>query len=275
MISTSQLEQFRSEGYVIIEGIDSSIYETIRQAAERVTAKGRSGAWPHVRQVPDRQPRDILGVSSLLHPDLEEPTFAHYMATPQVLDVAKALLQDKVIRLSLTNMLVNPAHTDYAIGWHRDATEASLEGDDEMAALNCGQWGVQWNAALYRDDCLRIVPGSHRRNMTEAERGVLSNRSMDPMPGELRVSLQVGQTVYYNANLLHKGDYSADQSRLTLHANLVSMREPIPFAGHYEWVKFMAEPGFRATLPEALIPLHDNWLEFVRRCQAITADDIS
>ena len=139
MLSAAQIEQFEEEGYVILEqGVAAALYESVRAAAERATARARRGGWSPVRSVAESG-GDIWGVSSLLHPDLGEPAFATYMATDEVLQVARELLDDDEIRLSLTNMLVNPIKADYAIAWHRDSVDGGLTGQDELEALRRGQ----------------------------------------------------------------------------------------------------------------------------------------
>jgi len=263
MLNHDQLQQFREDGYVIIEGVIPSLLIPLRQAADRIIDQARAGTWQAARHCPDGE--DIWGVSSLLHPDVNESVFAEYLASEHVLDVARQLLDDNELRLGLTNMLINPARQDYAIAWHRDSGDPTLTGEDELAYLNDLMHGVQWNAALYDEACLRIVPGSHKRNITDAERDVLLNHPLDAMPGELRVELKAGQTVYYNAMLLHKGDYPTATRRVTLHANFVRLNAPKLFPLHYHAVKFMEEPGFVDHLPERLKPLHANWLIFADR----------
>jgi len=263
MLTSSQIQQFRDEGFVVIDGFAKEIFEPLRAATERVVALGRAGKWP-ARKHED----DIWGVSSLLDPALNEPIFGEYMATPQVVEVAQDLLGDRELRLGLTNMLCNPLKKDFAITWHRDSGDKNATGEAELKHLTELQCGVQWNGALYDESCLCIVPGTHRRNMTPGERDVLLNRPMDKMPGELIVDLKAGQTVYYNANLLHRGVYPCTHRRETMHANLVSMREPVPFRFHYDAVTFMAAPDFKRAIPAALHPLHDNWLKFARNFAA-------
>jgi hypothetical protein len=270
MLDKAQLEQFYEDGYVIIPGINESVYDRVKAAAERATAKARDGVWPDVRVVGGDGPRDIWGVSNLLHPDLGEPAFADYLATDEVLETAGDLLPGP-LRLSLTNMLVNPALRNHAIRWHRDTDEPGLSGEEELALLRKSMNHTQWNAAIHAESCLRIVPGSHTRNITDAERDILVNRPFEPMPGELKVHLQEGETVYYNALLLHKGDYPKDQRRLTLHAAIVLSCPDDMFGLHYDAVKFMEAPDFRSGLPAALHPLLDNWLAFAERVKASRA----
>jgi len=229
MLNAAQLKLFRELGFVVIDGFAPELFDPLRKATERVIAKARAGAWP-ARKCANG---DIWGVSSLLDPKLNEPVFGHYMATPHVNEVAGDLLTDRNLRLGLTNLLCNPLKADYEIVWHRDSGNPGDSGAKELEHLSKMQYGVQWNGALYEESCLRIVPGTHRRNITDAERDVLLNRKTDPMPGELIVKLRAGETVYYNANLLHRGVYPCSSHRETLHANLVSMQEPVPFKLHY------------------------------------------
>src|SRR5687768_2221232 len=261
MLNTSQVRQFRDEGYVIVDGVAPELMEPLRAATDRVVEKGRRREWPHVR-TSQRDRDDIWGVSGLLDPALGEPVFGQYMATSQVIEVARDLLGDRELRLGLTNLLCNPTKSDYAIAWHRDAGDPKDTGAAELEHLLKFQEGVQWNAALHDDACLLVVPGTHRRNMTGGERDVILNDPEGTMPGQMIVDLKPGQAVYYNALMLHRGIYPAGKPRRTLHANLVSMREPVPFRLHYDAVKFMADPGFRQTIPAALHPLLDNWLKF-------------
>jgi len=81
---------------------------------------------------------------------------------------------------------------------------------------------VQWNTALYEDDCLYVVPGSHKVPRTPEQR--VHSSSPDPpknpldMPGSIRVTLAPGETVFYNSNILHCGTYTSRKPRATLHA---------------------------------------------------------
>ena len=48
--------------------------------------------------------------------------------------------------------------------------EASAE--EELLELHKPCYATQWNAALYDDECLLVVPGSHRRARTENEKRI-------------------------------------------------------------------------------------------------------
>jgi ectoine hydroxylase-related dioxygenase (phytanoyl-CoA dioxygenase family) len=255
-LTSEQIQHFYTEGYVVVENaVEPDMLRPLREAAARVVAKTRSGAWPYKRDAGDG---DIWGVSHLLHPDLGEPIFAEYVASPPVLEVVGDLLGPD-LKLELVNMLVNPAKHDYEIGWHRDLVRADLPPDEEVAMLKDMGQGVQWNTALYDEACLMIVPASHLRAKTPEERDVCFNRPKDSMPHQMAVSLQAGQGVYYNANLLHRGVYSCRQQRETIHACMESVHASVRKIDALAWMK---TPGFRESLPPNLVPLYDNWRTF-------------
>ncbi|MBI4552470.1 MAG: phytanoyl-CoA dioxygenase family protein [Candidatus Latescibacteria bacterium] len=268
MLTSSQLRHYRDHGYLIIErAVPDGLLEPLRTAAGRLTDRTRRGEWPYKRDAGDG---DIWGVSHLLHPDVGEPIFAEYIASPVVLDVVADLLrvsaeaQTTPLQLELVNMLVNPAKHDYEIGWHRDLVRADLPPDEEVAELRKLQLGVQWNTALYDEACLHIVPASHLRPKTETERDVVFNHPTDSMPDQLTVELKAGQGVYYNANLLHRGVYRKDQRRETLHCCMGTVEGAKLRASLYGWLAWMTRPDVRQTLPERLHPLYDNFVKMAR-----------
>lgn len=56
--------------------------------------------------------------------------------------------------------------------------------EEELQELMKPNFATQWNAALYDDDCLLVVPGSHRRVRTPEEKRVcLAGDGRGVMPG--------------------------------------------------------------------------------------------
>lgn len=107
-------------------------------------------------------------------------------------------------------MLVNPTHTAFKLSWHRDAIPAEASAEDEERMLKIPNYGTQWNTALFDDECLEVVPGSHRRVRTDEERA-------GNIEG-IKVKLNAGDTVFYDHNILHRAVYPTSPVRLTLHA---------------------------------------------------------
>lgn len=74
------------------------------------------------------------------------------------------------------------------------------------------------------------------------------------MPGQLRVNLKPGQTVFYDNNILHRAAYFKSKKRATLHASMGTIE-----GGHYR-AKTIFQHGldwlntdeFKATLIDSL-----------------------
>ena len=87
-----------------------------------------------------------------------------------------------------------------------------------MELLEEPRFGTQWNTALYDDDCLLVVPGSHRRPITADERSLTLESPRGVLPGQRVVRLKAGETVFYDNNILHRAVYPTEPIRRTLHA---------------------------------------------------------
>ncbi|KAI0863929.1 phytanoyl-dioxygenase family protein [Xylaria cubensis] len=247
ILSAEELNLLRSAASRTTERARSGNWPDIRTVGKQFP--------PWEKPAPGQPPKEgIWGVQGLLNPELgnDADIFALSYFNDKVLDVAKALLTyeadgktsectDEDLVLELYNMLVRP-ESDFDLEWHRDdvprtATEeeeaaklgiTSRIGDGEVktngAAHESGTkkakryWSTQWNLSLYPDDSLIVVPGSHVRVRTPQERAA-SPREPN-MPGQLVVHLDPGDVVFYDNNILHRGVYSADKERMSLHGTV-------------------------------------------------------
>ncbi|KAI0097245.1 phytanoyl-dioxygenase family protein [Nemania sp. FL0031] len=155
-------------------------------------------------------------------------------------EVAECTDDDLV--LELYNMLVRP-DSDFELEWHRDDVPRTASVEEEAAKLGISSlgegeggangasgkeakgvrkakryWNTQWNLPLYPDDSLVVVPGSHTRVRTPAERATAPHEPN--MPGQLVVHLDAGDVVFYDNNILHRGVYRADKERMSLHGSV-------------------------------------------------------
>ncbi|KAL8280424.1 hypothetical protein RQP46_007072 [Phenoliferia psychrophenolica] len=217
------------DGFVIVPSLLSptKLLE-LRDAAARTVALARAGKWPHIRTLPKRFPPwgsdpsvGIWGVQHLLHPDLpDSSTFAAAYFSAALLKPIEALLQctEDDLVLELFNLLTRPDE-DFELRWHRDDVSADATTEEEEAVLLKGAANhTQWNLSLYDDASLIVVPGSHSRARTLGER---ATGPFEPnMPGKIEVKLEAGDCVLYNNNILHRGVYSKDVERMTLHGSV-------------------------------------------------------
>ena len=220
------------DGYVIISALlPSTSLPSLRSAAARTTALARSAQWPHIRTLPKQFPpwpsdpsSGIWGVQHLLHPDLPDRDIfaASYFGDDVVRVVAELLgCDENELVMELYNLLVKPDR-DFELRWHRDDIPATATPAEEMEVLGggrseMGQGHAQWNIALYDDESLVVVPGSHCRARTEAEREA---GPYEMLEGQVIVGLRAGDAIFYDNNILHRGVYGSERERMTLHGSM-------------------------------------------------------
>ncbi|RUP50122.1 hypothetical protein BC936DRAFT_140246 [Jimgerdemannia flammicorona] len=184
-------------------------------------------------------------------------------------------VKENELQLELFNLLINPLESDYELTWHRDAISPETSDAEEIERLKIPHYGTQWNTALYDETCLLVVPRSHNRVRTAEERRITEHDPLSQqMPGQLRVHLCAGQTVFYNNNILHRAAYSKDSKRATLHACIGTTtgghhRAENIFQHGLEW---MREEKFRRTLPESMFGPYDNLIRLADQEKAKAAE---
>lgn len=140
-------------------------------------------------------------------------------------------------------VLLEPAEQAWCTNWHRDVAHHIPGLDNEwffQTAANLQTFN-QFNAALYDDHSLWLVPGSHHRQDTPEERACFPQmppaspslrEQMLPeereracleyaqaMPGAEPVVLFAGDCAFYRASGWHLGNYVPYLKRATLHDN--------------------------------------------------------
>ncbi|KAF9560442.1 hypothetical protein CPC08DRAFT_804653 [Agrocybe pediades] len=223
-------EKYERDGYVIVPDlIDPADWTDLEGACEHAVSRTREGAWRYRRTVGRQFPPygeddpDSWGVQHVMHPEMGEKAFVRWYTSPRLLEVVKVLLgcEERDLQMELFNLLINPVSHDFALRWHRDDIREDATIEEEQKALDIWHFGVQWNTALYIDSCLYVVPGSHKIPRTDEQRvnssGQVPENPLD-MPGSIRVTLQPGESVFYNQNILHCATYNSKAKRATLHA---------------------------------------------------------
>lgn len=228
MSEISLLDRLNRDGFVVIPSVlTPQELSSLRGAANSTTALARECKWPFVRTLPKQFPpwptpatEGIWGVQGMMHPDLPaHEAFTRFYFSDAVMGPTKELLQcgDEELVMELCNLLVRP-DKDFELRWHRDDIPPTASAVEEMERLGKPAFSAQWNLALYDDASLIVVPGSHRRARTEAE------RNADPyekeIAGQLVVELKAGDVAFYNNNILHRGVYDARKERMTLHGSV-------------------------------------------------------
>ncbi|PTB56040.1 hypothetical protein M431DRAFT_114615 [Trichoderma harzianum CBS 226.95] len=228
--TSSHLANLQRDGFVVIKSIVSpSKLEALRTASLKAEQLARSGQWPHVRTVGKQFPpwnheeameKGIWGVQHLMKPSMPgHETFTALYFSEEILSIVRELLQceDEELVMELFNMLVRP-DKDFELRWHRDDISAEASAEEEMERLGRPAFHAQYNFALWEDESLVLVPGSHRRARTDVERN--AGPFEKELPEQIVVKLEAGDIAFYNNNILHRGVYDSKKERVTLHGSV-------------------------------------------------------
>ncbi|KAE8240078.1 hypothetical protein A4X13_0g7952 [Tilletia indica] len=157
-------DDYERDGFVIVDGIFASPdeMESLKAAAADVVKLTRDG-----------------GVQHLMSPSLPHSALFTAFYGSRVLEISSALLAVPVqsMHMELFNLLINPTHHAFALGWRTDDIKPSISTEEEERILVADKaragaakdgGGIQWNAALYDDAYLfRVHIGGYGRSRNE------------------------------------------------------------------------------------------------------------
>ena len=157
-----------------------------------------------------------------------------FIAEQKIVEISQTLLCGGKAILDGASLLNAQPKTCYQQGWHRDILQLDeKEINDDWFSPEHFHNNVQINVALNEDECLWVIPQSHRRGFTEQEQAFFDgSKKMSPIDTDnllngVNVKLQPGQAVFYNNNLIHRGYcFSMGQQRLTVQLGFHSSLYP-------------------------------------------------
>ena len=248
-VTAAEKNQYREQGYIILRGIlPMAEIEALKADVRDLVERSAAGEGPEIGWI-NKEKRIPERLGQLLRPGWIQPSFADSLANGPYFPIAEQIL-DAPIRYSLFGMLAGGDGKPYVQNWHRDL--APIEGEHELPVLERNYRRVtQINAPLFPDRYLTIVPGSHLRRTTAAEREVLAQRPTGDMPGQMTVETEPGDIVFYYPNLLHRGFNPTGALRWTMHHAF--LRADTPVGGHERGQEgWITQPGYLEALPPSL-----------------------
>ena len=217
-------QQLVDNGFIIMkECVPSYQLDELRNSFEELVERQKS-IWASDRN-PTDPPGGFWGISAqprLSFSTLIDSTTANaieFCLHENTLGVSSQVIRDSKTVLKYITMMCNPVRDHGPAGWHwdiepyRDGPLCGLQAD--MRANGIGT--VQWNIAMYEDDVLWIVPGSHIRPNTETENQQLLDNPRAPIEGSIPVKLEAGDGVVYSNAILHWGSNYSTKLRRTIH----------------------------------------------------------
>jgi ectoine hydroxylase-related dioxygenase (phytanoyl-CoA dioxygenase family) len=259
-LNSDQKRQYRELGYVILGGVvPAEGIEALRGAVRDLVEASAAGEGPEVAWI-NREKRIPERLGQLLRPGWVRPAFVDSLERGPYFAIAEQILGAKT-RYSLFGMLAGGDGKPYVQNWHRDL--APVGGEHELPVLERNfNLFTQINAPLFPDRYLTIVPGSHLRRTTAAERDVLADDPTGDMPGQLTVETEPGDIAFYYSNLLHRGYNPQGVLRWTMHHAFVRADAPVAVheRGQDAWI---SQPGYLDSLPPALRARMQRYLDAV------------
>ncbi len=138
MLTSSEIEQYRRDGYVTPDfRLDDEILEEIRETHARLVQK---------------HPEFCDYCSALLAYD---PWFLNVARRPEILDMVEQVLGGD-FALWNSSFFAKPARVGSRTPWHQDGEYWPIE-----PLATCTVW-IALDASTTENGCLRVIPGSHR-----------------------------------------------------------------------------------------------------------------
>ena len=260
--------QFLEQGYLILRNvIPPDKLDELRTSYE-IMVERQKAVWARERQPGDPpggvwesapQPRLRLHDSPELI-DQETVGAIEFWLHENTLGVSSQLLNMPETAHSEMFLLCSPVRDHGPAKWHRDIhpiDTAPLEGYVRDLQEN-GPRHLQWNIALYDDDVLWVVPGSHHRLNTEEEDRMLSANPRAPLPGGVTAELKAGDgVVYISPGILHWGSNYSSKLRRTIH-------------GTYAILTTYKDLSFTRYLSGSSRAVFERWTERSQRMQDVT-----
>ena len=230
--SERAIDEYRRDGYVVFRDVvPPSLIAELRRVSERGSELARAAGGPLAQRF-----------EPVANWDIDQKPFDDYRELPELRDAMSRLLSphhtygNRELHLGV---LIEPVEVPYCMPWHQDLRHLAasslpfltLDAKRDPDLFN------QINCALYQDDSLWVVPGSHARDDTPEERAAFpdgeptaptfqteSNEERERiclaycrrMPGAVRVHLDPGDVCVYRGTLWHMGNYVPYVKRATI-----------------------------------------------------------
>jgi len=220
MDGTADLRQYYHEnGYLLLRRFfDAALIETLKPICSRIFEQWlASHRQAYVNEC-------LINMHSLSDPayfsgnTAERILFFNTVANGPLVRLCTDLFGDELY-FHNTQLFFNPLDPRKAPYWHRDFQYAGI-AESEQIALLPQLFNLHARLALIPERGFELIPESHRRWDSAHEHAVRleldGHNHAEALPGALRLDLEPGDLLIFNAHMLHRGNYALNTARLAL-----------------------------------------------------------
>jgi phytanoyl-CoA hydroxylase len=221
-LTPEQLEFYRENGYLVVEGIFSD--ETAREfnAHVRLHANNDFAALINPDRAEDLEQQDERPKSDIVTEEIHKTAemATEIMKTPQVVEILETLQEDSVVGLS-SQFIFKEAHSTYSNQAWRPHQDGFYPGDKEGKYIT-SNWFLR--GADVENGTIYVYPGTQNLGLLEAEPQKSFREDPDSNPGsecqvppeflekKVDVILPNNSVLFLNGYLVH-GSYPNDSNR--------------------------------------------------------------
>lgn len=223
---------YREHGFVIIR----QVLDAARIAAFGSTVDAIFRQWLNEYRS-DYAERGLVNMHSLTHAGYHAGSearirFFEHIADSSVTSLVDAMFGDGIY-FHNTQLFFNPRDADQPPYWHRDLQFSPI-ADAEQAAEQGRLLSLHVRIPLVAEKGIAIIPGTHRRWDTSLEAAVRfereGHRRSDDLPGMRLISLEPGDLLIFDAQMIHRGVYRQNARRMAFD---LCIGQPHPFTLPY------------------------------------------
>ena len=211
--------EYAENGFIILRSFLSS--KELLRLTELVD--GVHEQWLDANRT-DFEENGLINMHSLTQADYfaDEPEnrcrFFKAISPPKLVELLDEVFE-REIHFHNTQLFFNPFSSDQLPYWHRDlqfspiSDEAQRNAQEKLLSLHV-------RIPLVKEVGLELIPGTHKRWDTPLEADVRheqnGHKNSESLPGSVLLDLDPGDVVVFNAQMIHRGNYSESDTRKAL-----------------------------------------------------------
>jgi hypothetical protein len=256
---------FIEQGFVVVPIIQLihkiplllSIFDNLIEKVEYLGSKGIVRI--HVSDFEDVMTKGTSwGCDHIFSPNLREQDLLDIVSLEPIPSIVRFILGEK-IRWTAGHGLWSPKRCDYYLHWHRDTRRDLWIKKNSDPCCH-----VQVCIALRNESVIRIVPGSHIRNLEEWEYKYIeeSDKHSDH-PDQIIIHIPAGYAVFFNTYALHRAECLKQNVRRAIHFGFTNVdsnvQEQYRLGKSFDWLSDQNFIDVQSPFLQQCIQEEINW----------------